>query len=61
MFPKVPFSLKIILGVDRTDLAAFIFHSLRVRVREREALCLGVFGGYKLVSHQKGTRIVESR
>lgn len=42
MFPKVPFSLKIILSVDRTDLAAFIFHSLRVRVKRKRGL---VFGG----------------
>lgn len=35
MFPRVPFSFKITLGIDRTDLSALIFHSLRVG-RKRE-------------------------
>lgn len=36
MFPKVPFSFKITLGIDRIDQSALIFHSLRVG-RKRES------------------------
>lgn len=36
MFPKVLFSFKITLGIDRTDQSALIFLSLRVG-RKRES------------------------
>lgn len=60
MSSKVPFSFRIILGIDTTDLSAFIFYSQRVgreaeterkREEEREKkretdLVFGVFAGY---------------